>query len=114
MFTFNLMFRKLFMIQINKFVPANRIRNIFIFLGLTLFIILFIAFRLLRPERLVNPEVFSTVLLSLVGCRFRSKILAHVIDKRGKGASPLHAHLSCRFISRRTLSACYASIHLSW
>jgi ABC-2 type transport system permease protein len=50
-------------------VPANRIRNIFIFLGLTLFIILFIAFRLLRPERLVNPEVFSTVLLYLSALR---------------------------------------------
>ena len=46
-------------------VPANRVRNIFIFLGLTLFIILFLAFRLLRPERLVNPETFSTVLLYL-------------------------------------------------
>lgn len=50
-------------------VPANRIRNIFIFLGLILFIILFIAFRLLRPERLVNPEVFSTVLLYLSALR---------------------------------------------
>jgi ABC-2 type transport system permease protein len=46
-------------------VPANRVRNLFIFLGLTLFIILFMAFRLLRPERLVNPETFSTVLLYL-------------------------------------------------
>ena len=46
-------------------IPANRIRNLFIFLGLLLFIILFIAFRLLRPERMVNPEVFSTVLLYL-------------------------------------------------
>jgi len=46
-------------------IPANRMRNLFIFLGLLLFIILFIAFRLLRPERMVNPEVFSTVLLYL-------------------------------------------------
>ncbi len=46
-------------------IPANRIRNLFIFLGLLLFIILFIAFRLLRPEQMVNPEVFSTVLLYL-------------------------------------------------
>ncbi len=50
-------------------VPANRIRNIFIFLGLTLFIVLFMAFRLLRPERLVNPETFSTVLLYLAELR---------------------------------------------
>ena len=46
-------------------IPANRIRNLFVFLGLLLFIILFIAFRLLKPERLVNPEVFSTVLMYL-------------------------------------------------
>ncbi len=46
-------------------IPANRIRNLFVFLGLLLFIILFIAFRLLRPERLANPEVFSTVLMYL-------------------------------------------------
>ncbi|MDX2448029.1 MAG: hypothetical protein QNK29_12640 [Desulfobacterales bacterium] len=46
-------------------IPANRIRNLFVFLGLLLFILLFIAFRLLRPERLANPEVFSTALMYL-------------------------------------------------
>jgi ABC-2 type transport system permease protein len=49
--------------------PASRIRNILVFLGLTLFIVLFLAFRLLRPERLVNPETFSTVLLYLAELR---------------------------------------------
>lgn len=52
------------MIVVN-FVPANRIRNIFIFIGLCFFIILFIAFRFLRPERLVDPEAFSNVLFYL-------------------------------------------------
>jgi len=46
-------------------IPANRIRNIFIFLGLILFLVLFLVFRLLRPERMVNPEVFSSVMLYL-------------------------------------------------
>jgi len=46
-------------------IPANRIRNLFVFLGLLLFILLFIAFRLMRPERLANPEVFSTALMYL-------------------------------------------------
>jgi ABC-2 type transport system permease protein len=46
-------------------IPANRIRNLFVFLGLLLFILIFIAFRLLRPERLANPEVFSTALMYL-------------------------------------------------
>ena len=52
------------MIVVN-FVPANRIRNIFIFIGLCFFLILFFAFRFLRPERLVDPEVFSNVLFYL-------------------------------------------------
>ncbi len=50
-------------------IPANRIRNLFVFLGLLLFVILFIAFRLLKPERLVNPEVFSTALMYLSALR---------------------------------------------
>lgn len=43
-------------------IPANRLKSIFIFLGLTLFLILYIAFRLLKPELLADPEVFSTFL----------------------------------------------------
>jgi ABC-2 type transport system permease protein len=54
----------LIMIVVN-FVPANRIRNIFIFIGLCFFLVLFFAFRFLRPERLVDPETFSNVLFYL-------------------------------------------------
>ncbi len=46
-------------------VPANRMRTIFIVLGLSLFLIVYFAFRLLRPERLVDPEVFVTALVYL-------------------------------------------------
>jgi ABC-2 type transport system permease protein len=46
-------------------VPANRMRTIFIFFGLSLFLVLFVAFRLARPERLVDPESFSTALVYL-------------------------------------------------
>lgn len=42
--------------------PANRIRSIFAFLGLAVLIGLYIVFRLLRPERLVDPEGFSTLM----------------------------------------------------
>jgi ABC-2 type transport system permease protein len=42
--------------------PANRIRSIFTFLGLAILIGLYIVFRLLRPERLVDPEAFSTLM----------------------------------------------------
>ena len=47
------------------FIPASRIRGLFIFLGLSLFIVLYIAVRVLRPERLVDPEAFVTVLVYL-------------------------------------------------
>jgi len=46
-------------------VPASRIRSIFVFLSITLFLILFLTFRLLRPERLVDPEAFASVLVYL-------------------------------------------------
>jgi ABC-2 type transport system permease protein len=50
-------------------VPASRIKNIFIFLSLSLFLILFFAVRLLRPERLVDPEIFETTLAYLKALR---------------------------------------------
>lgn len=43
-------------------VPASRIRTLFVFIGISLFILLYIALRVLRPERLVDPEVFSATL----------------------------------------------------
>ncbi|MBC2695900.1 MAG: hypothetical protein HF982_11620 [Desulfobacteraceae bacterium] len=42
--------------------PASRIRSVFVFLGLALLVIIYITFRLLRPERLVNPENFASLL----------------------------------------------------
>jgi len=48
-----------------NFVPASRIRSMSIFFGLCLFLVLFFAFRFLQPERLVDPEVFSTTLVYL-------------------------------------------------
>ena len=43
-------------------VPAGRIRTLFVFLGLSVFLLLYIGFRILRPERLVDPDVFSATL----------------------------------------------------
>ena len=45
--------------------PASRIRSIFVFLGLTFFISLYIVFRILQPERFVNPEGFASIVLYL-------------------------------------------------
>lgn len=46
-------------------IPASRIKTIFVFLMLAFFLVLFFAFRFLRPERLVNPEFFETTLVYL-------------------------------------------------
>jgi len=45
--------------------PASRIRSIFVFLGFIVLIVLYMAFRLVRPERLVDPESFTSALLYL-------------------------------------------------
>ena len=45
--------------------PAGRIRTLFVFLGLVLIVMLIVAFRLMQPERLVNPETFATLVLYL-------------------------------------------------
>jgi len=43
-------------------IPANRMKSVFIFLGILLFVVLYLAIRLVRPEQLVDPEIFETVL----------------------------------------------------
>jgi ABC-2 type transport system permease protein len=44
-------------------VPASRMKNIFVFLSILFFVILYIAIRFLQPELLVDPEVFDSVLV---------------------------------------------------
>ncbi|MFH1977617.1 MAG: hypothetical protein ABIJ52_19005 [Pseudomonadota bacterium] len=46
-------------------IPAGRMKSILLFLGFTLFLALFLVFRLLKPEQLVDPDVFSTVVVYL-------------------------------------------------
>ena len=41
-------------------IPPGRIKSVFVFLGLALFLLLYLAFRVVRPERLVDPEAFET------------------------------------------------------
>ncbi|MBN1381170.1 MAG: hypothetical protein JXA41_05805, partial [Deltaproteobacteria bacterium] len=41
--------------------PAGRIRTVFVFLGLILFILLIVSFRMMRPERFVNPDAFASL-----------------------------------------------------
>ncbi len=43
-------------------VPASRMKNIFIVVGILFFVVMYLAVRLLKPELLVDPEVFDSVL----------------------------------------------------
>jgi ABC-2 type transport system permease protein len=45
--------------------PAGRVRTAFVFFGLLMIVALILVFRLMRPERLVNPETFATLVLYL-------------------------------------------------
>lgn len=54
--------------------PANRIRSIFTVLGLAVLIVLYIIFRLVRPERLVDPEEFDTLMGYLSAMRAPSSV----------------------------------------
>lgn len=45
--------------------PAGRIRSVFVFLGLLVALLLILSFRLIRPEKLVNPESFASLILYL-------------------------------------------------
>lgn len=44
-------------------VPANRMRAVFIFLGVMVFIAVYVAIRLLKPEQLVDPEAFDSMMV---------------------------------------------------
>jgi len=46
-------------------VPASRVRSIFVFFGLFALIVLYVTFRMLRPERLVDPDAFTSVMAYL-------------------------------------------------
>jgi ABC-2 type transport system permease protein len=55
--------------------PAGRIRTVFIFFGLLMIVGLILVFRLMRPEQLVNPETFAS--------------LVHYLREMGTPGSPL-------------------------
>ena len=46
-------------------VPAARMRSVVLLMGILLFVALYLAVRLSRPEQLVDPEVFDSVLVYL-------------------------------------------------
>jgi ABC-2 type transport system permease protein len=56
-------------------VPAKRAKNIFIFLGLLILVIIFLLFRFLRPERFANPEWFANLTIFISEMRMPGAVL---------------------------------------
>ncbi len=50
-------------------VPANRMKSVFIFISLAFFVVLYIAIRFLKPELLVDPEIFDSVLVYITALK---------------------------------------------
>ena len=45
------------------FIPASRMKSVFILMGILFFVVLYLAIRLSQPELLVDPEVFDSVMV---------------------------------------------------
>ena len=45
------------------FIPASRMKSVFIFAGILFFVAIYLVIRLSQPELLVDPEVFDTVMV---------------------------------------------------
>jgi ABC-2 type transport system permease protein len=56
------------MLLVNAF-PARRAKDILVLLGLLFFVVLYILFRMLQPEKLVNPDAFPTLVQYLTAMR---------------------------------------------
>ena len=87
-------------------IPADRLKSIFIFLGILFFVVIYLAIRLSRPELLVDPEVFDTVMVYITSLQTPSSSLlpstwAYDSMRAGlagaAGSSFLHAGLAWSF-----------------
>jgi ABC-2 type transport system permease protein len=56
------------MLLVNAF-PARRAKDIIVLLGLLFFVVLYILFRMLRPEKLVDPDSFPSLVQYLTALR---------------------------------------------
>ncbi len=56
------------MLIVNAF-PAKRAKDIIVLLGLLFFVVLYILFRVLRPEKLVDPDAFPSLVQYLTAMR---------------------------------------------
>jgi len=53
----------IFVIILVRVIPAGRLRSVLVVSGIMVFCLLYLAARMIRPEQLVDPEAFNTVLL---------------------------------------------------
>ncbi|MBF0529648.1 MAG: hypothetical protein HQK55_10330, partial [Deltaproteobacteria bacterium] len=84
------------MFLVNIF-PARRTKDILILLGIMLVIVLYLLFRFMRPERLVNPDAFTSVVSYLASMdaptspylpsQWATEILWPPLARRGTGDS---------------------------
>jgi len=56
------------MLLVNAF-PARRAKDILVLLGLLSFVVLYVLFRMLKPEKLVDPDTFPTLVQYLTAMR---------------------------------------------
>lgn len=56
------------MLLVNAF-PARRAKDVIVLMGLLLFVVLYVLFRMLRPEKLVDPDTFPTIVQYLTAMR---------------------------------------------
>jgi ABC-2 type transport system permease protein len=56
------------MLLVNAF-PARRAKDILVLLGLLFFVVLYILFRMLKPEKLVDPDTFPSLVQYLTAMR---------------------------------------------
>jgi ABC-2 type transport system permease protein len=56
------------MLLVNAF-PARRAKDVLVLLGLLFFVVMYVLFRMLRPEKLVDPDAFPTLVQYLTAMR---------------------------------------------
>jgi ABC-2 type transport system permease protein len=76
------------MLLVNAF-PARRAKDVLVLLGLLFFVAIYILFRMLRPERLVDPDTFPTLVQYLTAMRgpVTPLLPTYFADRAGKQAS---------------------------
>jgi ABC-2 type transport system permease protein len=104
--------------------PARRTRDIMSLLGLMSFVVLYMAFRLLRPEQLVNPDSFQTVASYLASLQtptspmlpttWATDLLWPLLGGRFEDFRPVHLALLWTMAVVLGLVASYAAHFLYW